>query len=92
MRFRFWAKREHSHPDLNPLRRYATCAGCRHLILIGHVDNKHVIVLDRSGGGTVTWTETYGKSCAPDYDTKEIGIDGETRYYKNSQRVEPVKE
>ena len=75
-----WAKRQHHHLD-PALLKYTTCSKCRHLLLDGHVENKRVEVIDRSKGATLSWTETYGKSCAPEYDRKEIGIDGEIRFY-----------
>lgn len=83
MRIKFpWAKRKHTHPDPT-LLKYGVCSGCGHLILMGQVRNKRVRVFDRSKGGTVEWTETYGESCAPEWDTREIAMDGEIRYYKD---------
>ena len=78
MKIRFpWAKREHSHPEF--IFKYIVCAGCGHLLLNGHRRNKEVQVHDRGKG----WgTETYGESCVPDWDIKEIGIDGKVKYYK----------
>ena len=87
-----WAKRNHYHPDLSflHLTLYTVCSGCGHLILIGQVRNKSVRVLDRSRGGTIEHTEVYGESCVPSWDTKEIGMDGEIRYYKDGARVETL--
>ena len=81
-----WAKRKHYHPDLT-LTKYATCAGCRHLILVGHVENKEVEVFDRSKGTTISHIELYGKSCAPGYDRKEIALDGKIRFYKDGKEL-----
>ena len=81
-----WAKRSHTHPDLT-LLKYGVCSGCGHLILMGQVRNKVVRVLDRSKGGTLEWNEIYGESCAPGWDTKEIGMDGKVRYYKDGARL-----
>ena len=82
-----WAKRQHYHADQGFLI-YVPCSKCEHLILAGHVDNKRVQVIDRSGGGTITHNEIYGLSCAPDYDLKEIGIDGAVRFYKDGKDIE----
>jgi len=81
LKLRFWAKREHTHPDPTFLK-YGVCAGCGHLILMGQVRNKRVRVIDRSQG--LEHYEVYGESCAPEWDTKEIGIDGEVKYYKDN--------
>ncbi len=77
-----WAKKSHYHPDPT-LLKYMVCSGCGHLILTGQVRNKLVIVFDKSTGTTITHNEVYGESCAPSWDTKEIGMDGKIRYYKN---------
>ena len=81
-----WAKRQHYHADPTFLK-YTTCAKCHHLLLIGHVDNQRVKVIDRSHGYTATHTELYGKSCAPQYDQKEIAIDGAVRLYKDGKEL-----
>ena len=87
-----WAKRKHSHPA--PLCECSVCSGCGHLILIGHVRNKQVKVIDRSqyGGLTVTHIETFAHSCAPAYDVKEIGLDGKERFYVKNPETGEVKE
>lgn len=82
-----WAKREHYHPDPT-LIKYAVCSGCGHLILIGHVRNKAVRVLDRSKGGTIERNELYGESCAPQWDIKEIAIDCKVRFYKDGKEID----
>lgn len=82
-----WAKRKHYHADPSFLK-YTTCSKCGHVLLTGHVDNKKVQVIDRSGDGTITHNEIYGLSCAPSYDIKEIGIDGKVRFYRNGNEVE----
>ncbi len=82
-----WAKRHHYHADPT-LMKYTTCSKCRHVLLTGHVDNKRVTVVDRRRGGTITHNEIYGLSCAPDYDRKEINIDGKIRFYKDGNEVE----
>lgn len=81
-----WAKRDHTHPDPT-LSKHGVCSGCGHLILMGQVRNKVVRVLDRSQGGTIEHNEVYGESCAPEWDTREIGIDGEVRYYKGNVQL-----
>lgn len=86
MKIRFWAKRNHTHPD-STLLKYRVCSGCGHLILIGQVRNKVVRVLDRSQG--MEWNEIYGESCAPKWDIKEIGIDGEVKYYAGGKQCKP---
>lgn len=91
MKIKFpWAKRNHIHPDPT-LLKYGVCAGCGHLILMGQVRNKIVRVLDRSKGGTIEWNEVFGESCAPEWDTKEIGMDSEIRYYKDSKKIHSPK-
>lgn len=88
MRFTLpWAKKNHRHPDPT-LRKYGVCSGCGHLILRGQVRNKLVIVTDKSTGTTIEHNENYGKSCAPSWDSKEIGIDGKVRYYKDGREYE----
>ena len=88
MKFEFpWAKKKHYHSDPT-LFKYGVCSGCGHLISMGQIRNKRVQVLDRSQGGTITSTEIYGESCAPVFDTKEIGMDGEIRYYKDGAQIE----
>ncbi len=85
MKFGFpWAQKNHSHFDPT----LSVCSGCGHLILTGQIRNRLVIVFDRSKGGTITHNENYGESCAPDWDTKEIAMDGEVRYYKAGVRIE----
>jgi len=79
-----WAKRNHYHSD-STLLKYGVCAGCGHLILTGQVRNKHIRVLDRVRG--LELNENYGESCAPNYDLKEIGLDGEVKYYEKGIRV-----
>ena len=79
-----WAKRKHYHGDPT-LLKYVTCAKCRHLLLVGHVENQRVEVVDRSKG--VSYTELYGKSCAPEYDRKEIALDGKVRFYKEGKEI-----
>ena len=86
-----WAKRKHYHADPSFLK-YDTCAKCRHLLLIGHVENQRVEVIDKSKGVTLSYTELYGKSCAPRYDRKEIAIDGKIRFYKEGNEVESYEE
>lgn len=81
-----WAKREHTHLD-STLSKYTVCSGCGHLILMGHIRNKIVRVLDRSSGGTIEWNEIYSESCAPQWDTKEIAIDCAVRYYSKGKEV-----
>ena len=76
-----WAKRTHYHSD-----KYGVCSGCGHIILTGQVRNKRVIVFDRSKG--MEYHETYGESCALDYDRKEVAIDGKVRFYKEGNEVE----
>ena len=82
-----WAKRNHYHPDY--LWKYIPCSRCKHLLLFGHVENKIVRVLDRREGSERT--EIYGPTCAPDYDIREIGIDGQTRFYKDNKEVKDVR-
>uniref|UniRef100_A0A6M3XU32 Uncharacterized protein n=1 Tax=viral metagenome TaxID=1070528 RepID=A0A6M3XU32_9ZZZZ len=82
-----WAKKKHYHPDPT-LFKYGVCSGCGHLILMGQVRNKVVIVGNKSTGITITHNETYGESCAPPWDAKEIGADGEVRYYKAGVKIE----
>lgn len=85
-----WAKRKHYH-GVAMLTRLTTCAKCQHLLLIGHTTNKEVQVIDRSSGGTITHTEIYGKTCAPNYDLRDIAIDGEIRFYsKGKELISPT--
>ena len=81
MKIRFpWAKREHSHPEF--IFKYIVCAGCGHLIPNGQIGNKMVRICNETRWGKMEWMETYGESCVPDWDIKEIGIDGKVKYYK----------
>ena len=79
-----WAKRNHIHPDPT-FWKYEICSGCGHLIRRGQVRNKRVQVRDRVRG--LSWSEIYGESCAPDWDIKEIAIDGQARYYKEGKEI-----
>jgi len=51
------------------------------------VENKEVRVIDRSKGATIEHLEVYGKSCAPEYDLREIAIDGKERFYKDGREI-----
>lgn len=87
MKLRFpWAKRFHFHPQEPRVGAISVCAGCGHLVFHGHKENKIVWCMDRRRG-TLTYHKTYGKSCAPEWDTEEIGLDGEVRYFKGNKRV-----
>ena len=79
-----WAKRNHCHADFAFLK-YGVCSGCGHLVLMGQVRNKYVQVMNRVKG--LEFNEIYGESCAPNYDLKEIGLDGEVKYYKKGVRT-----
>lgn len=86
MKLRFWAKREHYHREfLDNITKFTRCAGCGHILLMGHVDNKRVRVVNRMEG--TEHCEIYAGPCIPEWDMKEIAIDGKIRYYKNGQEV-----
>ena len=85
-----WAKRHHTHPHLErPFYSYGRCSKCGHLILLGQIDNKEVRVRDnyKFKGAEVEYTLVYAEGCAPEYNYKEIAIDGTARFYKDGKEV-----